>query len=345
MCESCKQKVVTTLDLSSLANNSALVIMDWKSDLATFEMRAEQLVKHEEELNIPSDPLDFEDNIITPPEEELANIKMEIDETEMRLSAKTTVELKEYICDICSMTFNKRFNIERHLKWHFNIKNFKCPICKKEFVSATNLKRHSVTHTNERPFTCTVCDKPFKLKSQMKDHRRIHTKKAYNCPYCPHSSSNIPDLRLHIGTHAGEKPYPCLQCKTSFKTNYDRVKHKCPLGKNANTMKPERFEEDLIKQYEVVIDQAGDCVDERRKAKTTVIPHKYTCTICSMTFNRKFNIERHLKSHFNIMKYECPICQQKFVNSSNLKRHAIKHSNERPHSCDQCDKSLNTKNI
>ncbi|XP_037798653.1 zinc finger and BTB domain-containing protein 7A-like isoform X14 [Penaeus monodon] len=49
------------------------------------------------------------------------------------------------------------------------------------------------------------------------------TYKIHQCPYCPYSSNVTTNLRNHLHTHTGEKPYSCPFCSFSFATK-DRLK-------------------------------------------------------------------------------------------------------------------------
>jgi len=66
------------------------------------------------------------------------------------------VALNSYECEVCSVTFNKRFNLNKHIKnvhgererkrMHHIKKNKKvvCPVCAKEYTHSASLKDHII---------------------------------------------------------------------------------------------------------------------------------------------------------------------------------------------------------
>lgn len=50
-------------------------------------------------------------------------------------------------------------------------KYFDCPLCSKTFAKKNQLQRHARTHTGERPYPCNVCDKSFTRVDALKRHR------------------------------------------------------------------------------------------------------------------------------------------------------------------------------
>ena len=62
-------------------------------------------------------------------------------------------------------TFNKK-GANRKRAQH------ECDVCGKVFDRRSNLDIHMRTHTNERPYECDVCDKAFRQSSNLKVHMR-----------------------------------------------------------------------------------------------------------------------------------------------------------------------------
>ncbi|KAI8926040.1 hypothetical protein BC831DRAFT_392054, partial [Entophlyctis helioformis] len=48
---------------------------------------------------------------------------------------------------------------------------------------------------------------------------------------------------------------------------------------------------------------------------------RFCCTKCNKTYTRKYNLEAHLRSHFNVKPFACTSCSESFVRKHDLQRH------------------------
>ncbi|XP_078606291.1 uncharacterized protein LOC144878986 [Branchiostoma floridae x Branchiostoma japonicum] len=59
-----------------------------------------------------------------------------------------------------------------------------------------------------RTHKCGECDKEFRQLTDMKRHVRTHTgEKPFGCEDCGKQFSVLSQLKIHMRTHTGEKPY------------------------------------------------------------------------------------------------------------------------------------------
>lgn len=54
---------------------------------------------------------------------------------------------KVFICPVCSRTFGRKCNLNRHLAIHRGEKNYGCPICHKKFRQKEHVKKHMTGHS------------------------------------------------------------------------------------------------------------------------------------------------------------------------------------------------------
>lgn len=140
----------------------------------------------------------------------------------------------------------------------------------------------------------------------------LKDKKHWKCPHCDKFFSQSGNLKAHINTHTGYKPYTCNLCNRSFAQKSNLNYH----------MKASH--------------------DPQRPFK---------CNACDRAFSTMDQMVLHLKSkHAHIetnparptpdKKHTCPYCGKAFAQSFNLKLHVNTHTGERPYKCNQCPKSF-----
>ena len=153
------------------------------------------------------------------------------------------------------------------------------------------------------------------------------------CDECEYSSDKLYLLRRHLTSHSTEKPYPCPECPSRFKT-------KASLSNHLNT------------HFGIKPHQCGYCEAKfttfsekiRHERYRHTLERKYQCSFCDYKFVELGKLRRHIRAHTGERPYQCPQCSSAFADSFKLQRHIRVHTGEKPYQCSFCNKSFSQSN-
>ncbi|XP_037823192.1 zinc finger protein 271-like isoform X2 [Lucilia sericata] len=203
-------------------------------------------------------------------------------------------EIEFFKCPYCDDNFYGLDLLAEHIKVkkHIQKPNI-CKYCLKSFDRKTDLNRHIRIHTDERPYSCNVCDTAFKQVNHLKRHREsmhsiLFQPQKFNCELCTKSFTEAEILKRHMSIHENKlSSYPCTMCSKIFKTRYDWQRHE---QTHSSRM-------DLICEYCLKSFDSNETLN--RHLKVHKGEFKFLCTICKKTFRRKSHLVNHHKSHRN----------------------------------------------
>ena len=128
-----------------------------------------------------------------------------------------------------------------------------------------------------------------------------HGPNQFGCPFCPKLMPDSRDMKLHIMTHTGERPWKCNDCEKRFIQKSDLARH--------------------------TLIHTGE--------------KPFQCNDCGKAFNRKTNLDCHRLIHTGEEPFECNDCGKRFSLKCNLDRHTLVHTQEKPFFCNDCGKRFN----
>lgn len=138
--------------------------------------------------------------------------------------ANSTKELKRLFgCGECKSTFTSTSSFKAHMLIHLNVRTL-CTICGKR-CGPNSLNSHMKTHA-ERTIKCEQCPYRTNLQNNLKIHLRSHSgEKPYACELCPHRSVNMSNLYVHQLTHSGLRRFQCSECGNKYNNKRLLVDH------------------------------------------------------------------------------------------------------------------------
>ena len=217
-------------------------------------------------------------------------------------------EKKEFQCEYCNYSTNRRSDLNRHVRGHTGENLFHCVKCDYKTARKSDLRRHHLLHAGEKPFKCGVCNYTTSRKAVLLKHMRIHT-------------ANLPRSRVILVqvTKDGQKVINnnALAESPSSSTSSQA---KSPAKKPRVSSAP-------VKMYQC--DKCDFVAACRKNYHEHRLSHgkeqKWKCPMCGYMTIRKSDMTRHFNIHIDNV-FKCNLCEYKTVRHSDFVRHTKTHN-------------------
>lgn len=226
---------------------------------------------------------------------------------------------------------------------------YACGFCRKTFPRAVLLQLHVRIHGVRRPFTCTRCCRSFRSRAELAAHNCTRPWHNFECEICHRKFRRHDCFRIHMHSHAEERPYACDVCKKRFlrvaHLNSHRHGRLRPFRCKLCCRKFSRLgflRSHMIVHTRVPYFACGTC--ERRffrlwelrvHTRTHARERPIVCQTCLKRFRYKKHYDEHAKNHL-ASKFTCEICREQFTRSDLMKCHLLQHAKQQMHSCNVC---------
>ncbi|XP_075730570.1 uncharacterized protein LOC142772259 [Rhipicephalus microplus] len=157
--------------------------------------------------------------------------------------------------------------------------------------SASRERYHSLVSVQGELHSCRQCTYVTKYSANMRTHLRTHTgERPFQCHLCPAAFFQKIHLAIHIRTHTGERPYSCDVCSASFSQKIVLVRH----------------------------------------MRTHTGERPFCCDHCDASFSHKDGLVRHMRIHTEERPFSCDHCSASFSRNLDLRQHVSRrHANKK----------------
>lgn len=283
---------------------------------------------------------------------------------------------KPFFCVVCSKSFIRRSDLRKHIFVHAGIRLFSCNLCQKSFTRSTNLAKHKRTHLENQQkknnFKCRLCPQAFATNAELSTHMEMHmTRNTFNCKFCNQVFTQRDELEYHQQSHIAQMktqsslliPQQPQSTSIVFYNQNPMEQHQSGMNfykENADAPPPPmpqpKIEYPIMNQllsnnFNSSLLKCDKCM-EQFPSLTLLQSHQsmfhsknFACALCSCSYYKKKELDRHIMSAHTDIKYNCSKCSKSFSRKDKLTRHEKTHLVPAFFNCALCPAIFIRKNL
>ncbi|XP_072946981.1 uncharacterized protein [Epargyreus clarus] len=222
----------------------------------------------------------------------------EISKAILEVGNDKTQSPTEFICNYCSRSFTRKYNIVNHIQnFHMNTSCY-CEICEQKFGSPAGLQLHLNKGHNryKQPNPeCDVCGKIFTRKANIIPHLATM-----------HDIGVVPSLACNV-------------CSKTFTTERNLKRHVLKLHNPY-------FENPICDECNMVFRVKQALISHIESTHNISVKDINRCYLCERVYCLEKNLKRHVEIYHGEKyeienKYKCHYCPKEYTTNHSLKRH------------------------
>ena len=241
-------------------------------------------------------------------------------------------------CGICQKEFSNLDDLEEHMDTeHILQQNFVYEKQNAERDRRQKRGKDGMWLRVGKKFECQICKYKISCRSDLKQHMRTHTgERPYPCGICGRAFAVMGNLTTHMRSHTGERPYTCDICGKMFAyANNLKVHARTHTGEKPFVC---NICSKAFAQNKHLVEHMKRHDPDYRGARSV------ECPVCGVSFPGKRPLKKHMKElHLGPEENTCNICNKKFSQKGYLKQHLKIHMGRLQIRCEFCDKGFLTK--
>ena len=152
----------------------------------------------------------------------------------------------------------------------------------------------------------------------------LQNNNTYKCSNCSYTCSTEDNLKAHMSSHNGEKPYQCNICVASFRDKKELDEHTKIHASHSGIKSSQHLNSDT-KTGEVKDNLTSVEIHNQSNNKKDDDKIRQ-CTVCAYRCKKGVDLDKHLLTHKDEKPFKCNKCDDSFDSRINLDFHMENHS-------------------